>query len=139
MLAHELAHVERRDTVTSLLARINRCIFWFHPLAWWLERKLALTAEQAADDAGVQAVGESRKYAEVLLDMAEIVRQRGSRFAWQGVGVDGTGLLGQRIDRILQGGFLRGVSRTRKVVVALSCAAAVFLVAACRPGGGSSR
>ncbi len=132
VLAHEMAHVARRDTLTSFLAHLNRCVFWFHPLAWWLERKLALTAEQACDDAGVRAVGESRKYAEVLLDMAEAVRQSGRRLSFQGVGVDGSGLLGQRIDRILRGGFLRGVSRTRKIVVALSCAIAIFLVAACR-------
>jgi hypothetical protein len=131
VLAHELAHVERRDLLVSLLAHLNRCVFWFHPLAWWLERKLALTAEQACDDAGVRAAGESRKYAEILLDMAETVRRSGSRLSWQGVGVDGTGLLGQRIDRILRGNFFGSVSRTRKVIIALSCAAIIFFVAAC--------
>ncbi len=34
VLAHELAHVARRDTVTGFLAQVNRCVFWFHPLAW---------------------------------------------------------------------------------------------------------
>jgi len=132
VLAHELAHVGRRDPLVSLAARLNRCIFWFHPLAWWLERKLATTAEQACDDAGVRAIGKARRYAEVLLDMAEAVRRNGGRFSWQGVGVSGTGLLGKRIDRILRGDFFREVSRTRKALVALGCAAAVFVPVACR-------
>jgi beta-lactamase regulating signal transducer with metallopeptidase domain len=132
VLAHEFAHVQRRDFLVGLLAHLNRCLFWFHPLAWWLERKLAVTAEHACDDAAVRAIGKTRHYAEVLLDMAESVRRTGSRFSWQGVGVGGTGLLDQRIDRILRGDLLREVSRTRKAVVAVSCALAIFLIVACR-------
>jgi hypothetical protein len=132
VLAHEIAHVARRDTLTGFLAQVNRCVFWFHPLAWWLERQLAIAAENACDDAGVRAIGETRRYAEVLLDMAEAVRRQGHRLALQGVGADGSGLLGHRIDRILRGGPFHRVSGTQKAVVALSCGAAIWLVAACR-------
>ena len=132
ILAHEYAHVNRRDPLVAMLAHVNRCIFWFHPLAWWLERKLAATAEHACDDAAVRAIGKSRRYAEVLLDMAEAVRRTGGRFSWQGLGVGGNGLLGQRIDRILRGDLLRETSRLRKALVAAGCAAAIFLIVACR-------
>jgi hypothetical protein len=133
VLAHELAHVERRDPLIALLAYVNRCIFWFHPLAWWLERKLAATAEDAADDAGARAMGQERAYAEVLVDMAAIVHRAGGRVAWEGVGVDGNGLLGQRIDRLLSGNLFREVSRMKKVVIAVVSAVAVFVAVACRP------
>ncbi len=33
------------------VALLNRAIFWFHPLAWWLERRLSALAEEACDDA----------------------------------------------------------------------------------------
>ncbi len=132
VLAHERAHVRRRDPLIGLFARVNRCAFWFHPLAWWLERTLAATAEHACDDAGVRAIGERRRYAEVLLDMADTVRRSGGRFSWQGVGVDGNGLLDQRIDRILGGDPGGDVSRIRKATVAASCAAAIVLAVACR-------
>jgi beta-lactamase regulating signal transducer with metallopeptidase domain len=132
VMAHELAHVERRDAITSFAAHLNRCLFWFHPLAWWLQRQLALTAEQACDDAGVRALGESRKYAEILLDMAETVRRRGARLVCQGIGAGGAGLLGRRIDRILRGAPVYSASGAQKALVALSCAAAVFVAAACR-------
>ncbi len=51
VLAHELSHVVRRDGLTRALAAIHRAVFWFSPLAWWLERHLAALAEQASDDA----------------------------------------------------------------------------------------
>lgn len=63
VLAHERAHVRRRDPLVHFLAHVNRCVLWFNPLAWWLERKLAATSELACDEAGIRAVGESRKYA----------------------------------------------------------------------------
>jgi beta-lactamase regulating signal transducer with metallopeptidase domain len=132
VLAHEIAHIRRRDPLVRLLARVNRCLFWFHPLAWWLERTLAATAEHACDDAGVRAIGEGRRYAEVLLDMADAARQSGGRLSWQGVGVDGDGFLGQRIDRVLGGDLAGDVSLTRKVAVGASCAVAIVLAVACR-------
>jgi len=86
VLAHELAHVRRRDPLIALAACLNRAFFWFHPLAWWLARTLAASAEDACDDMAVKEAGTARRYAEVLLDMAERVRRNGGPVAWQGVG-----------------------------------------------------
>lgn len=133
VLAHERAHVRRRDPLVQFLARLNGCVFWVHPLAWWLQRKLATTAEHAADEAAIQETGERHGYAEVLLDMAEAVRRTGGRVAWQGVGVDGSGLLGERIDRILRGRMFGAISRKRKLSVALACVTTILVVVACRP------
>jgi BlaR1 peptidase M56 len=131
-LAHEIAHVRRRDPLVAFVAHLNRCVFWFHPLAWWLERTLAATAEHAADDEAVRELGHRRRYAEVLLDMADAVRARGGRVAWQGIGVDGSGLLGRRIDRILRGAIGDDMSRPRKTAVFVACVAAIVIVVACR-------
>ena len=132
VLIHELAHVRRRDPLVGFLAQLNLCLYWFHPLAWWLKRKLAVTAEHACDDAAVRALGETRRYAEVLIEMAEAVRKGGRRVSWQRVGIDGSGLLGERIDRILSGDLFRELSSARKVVLAVACGAAILAVAACR-------
>ncbi len=80
VLAHETAHIQRRDPLVSFLARANCSLFWFHPLAWWLKRKLASSAEHACDDAAVLAVGQPQQYAEILLDMAQTVRRREDAF-----------------------------------------------------------
>src|ERR1035437_10134230 len=70
VLAHELAHAWRHDPAISLVAALNKCIFWFHPLAWWLERRLAVLAEHAADDAGLAVSSDAGSYARVLLGVA---------------------------------------------------------------------
>ncbi len=61
VLAHERSHVRRRDALVAVAAGLNRCLFWFHPLAWWLEQRLALLAEQACDDACISALAETAK------------------------------------------------------------------------------
>ncbi|OFW07155.1 MAG: hypothetical protein A3H96_01755 [Acidobacteria bacterium RIFCSPLOWO2_02_FULL_67_36] len=132
VLAHENAHVARRDSLVALLAHVNRAIFWFHPLAWWLERTLAVTAEHACDETAARQVGQPRRYAEVLLDMAEAVRLRGHRVSWQAIGVDGSGLLGARIDRLLRGDAMARMSGAQRVGVAVGCAAVLVLAVACR-------
>jgi ABC-type amino acid transport substrate-binding protein/Zn-dependent protease with chaperone function len=140
VLAHELSHVRRHDTLIAPLSYLNRCLFWFHPFAWWLERKLATVAELASDEDAVLSLGESRLYARVLLDMAQAVRRRGGRLAWHSVGVNGNGFLGQRVDRVLRGALFQDISRIRKAIVAVGCAAAIFFVVACRqksPAAGS--
>jgi len=132
VLAHENAHIARLDSFVALLAHANRAIFWFHPLAWWLERTLAVTAEHACDETAARQLGEPRRYAEVLLDMAEAVRLRRNRVSWQTIGVDGSGLLGTRIDRLLNGDGMRRMSAVRRTAVAVGCAAVLVLAIACR-------
>lgn len=101
VLTHELAHIRRRDTLVGLLAHVNCAMFWFNPLAWWLERRIAAAAEQACDDAVVRQSGERARYAELLVSMANATRLHGGRVAWQTAGIAGRRALGQRIDRVL--------------------------------------
>jgi hypothetical protein len=139
-LAHERAHVRRRDTLTAFLARINCAVFWFHPLAWWLERRLAATAEQACDEAVVERLGDPRAYAALLVDMAAAVHNRGRRFSGHGIGIGigGSGLLAERIECILRGEFAGGASRARKGALAAASLAVILGVAACHRGASPS-
>ena len=131
VLAHERAHVERQDPLVTALARLNCAIFWFHPVAWWLEARLATLAEHACDDAALKQVAR-RQYADTLLDIAATIRRHQGRLVWQGVGVDGNGRLGQRIDRVLSGASWPVTSRTRRALVAASCAVVIAIAVACR-------
>jgi tetratricopeptide (TPR) repeat protein len=132
VLTHENAHIARRDHVVALLARLNRAIFWFHPIAWWLERILAVAAEHACDEIAARELGEPRRYAQVLVDMADAVRRRGRRVAWHALGVDGSGHLGARIDRLLRRDALLRMSVGRQVAITAACGAVLILAIACR-------
>ena len=50
VLAHEMAHLARRDWLTQLAAEIVRAIHWFNPLFWLACARLRQESEHASDD-----------------------------------------------------------------------------------------
>src|SRR6185503_6485852 len=48
VIAHELAHIYRRDFVLRLMAALTVAIQWGQPLVYWLRRQLILAQEMAA-------------------------------------------------------------------------------------------
>ena len=82
VLMHEIAHVKTFDAAFNLLARAVCAMFWFHPAAWWLGRRMREDAELAAD-ARVIAAGVRRSdYAEILMDAADRFLPLAPAFAW---------------------------------------------------------
>jgi TonB family protein len=131
VLAHEDEHVRRRDPLVQWLALLNRAVFWFHPLAWWLERRLSSLAEEACDDAVLLRGHDPLDYSECLLGMAQAVRESGMRVSAVGMAMPGVSLP-QRIRRIAAGVNVERVSGTRVAWTAAICAAMaiVFTTAA---------
>ncbi len=101
VLAHERTHIRRADWAIAMLAGLNRCIYWFHPLAWWLERRLAALAEHACDDSVLLEMGARESYAQALLDMAAAVRTGQGRLVWEAMAMAKAAEVKVRIDRIL--------------------------------------
>ncbi len=130
VLIHEREHVRRRDPLVEWLAILNRSIYWFHPLAWWLCRKLTMLAEQACDEA-VLANGHDRAaYAELLLDLARSLKKERSLFMAWSSSIHGS-TLSVRIRKILTAGFNPALSPLRLILVATLCSTAVFLPTVC--------
>lgn len=50
VLAHEAAHLKRRDLMWNFLAMLVGTIFWFHPLFWLARREHHLAGEEACDE-----------------------------------------------------------------------------------------
>jgi TonB family protein len=120
VLAHELAHARRYNPAIGLLAAVNKCVFWFHPLAWWLEHRLAVLAEHAADDAGLAVSADPASYARVLLEVAARIEGQTTRLIWNASAMNGQ-LVARRIRRVMDSrtkpgtGRLGGVSRAALV------------------------
>ena len=124
VLAHELAHVRRNDWAITLAAEINRCLFWFHPLAWWLPRHLSTLAERACDELAVSITGDAPAYAEALLDVA-------SRHQSQpavGLAMARSSNVGRRIERVLSLRALTAAPLSRLGWTALLACALPILV-----------
>jgi uncharacterized protein (TIGR03435 family) len=131
VLEHESAHARRRDGLVAGLAGMNRCLFWFHPLAWWLERRLALLAELACDESCVAMLGDREHYARLLLEMAHVVDGSQGRLRQHALTMAASSHIRRRIDSILEDGrtFSRGLSRTGLAALAL-CGIPIVLGAA---------
>jgi hypothetical protein len=120
VLAHENEHARRHDPFCQWLALLNRAVFWFHPLAWWLERELAALSEEACDTAVLTRGHEPREYSEYLLDLARSVMGARKRPRILGMGMPGV-FLPQRIQKILRGIDVPSISRSRMTVTILVC------------------
>ena len=92
ILAHEEAHARRRDTIVQLLSLINRAVFWFHPLAWWLHREIAALAEEACDAAAAATASSRSAYADCLIAIAHHARHSGQRVEPAAIGMASTAL-----------------------------------------------
>ncbi|HEX2094812.1 MAG TPA: M56 family metallopeptidase, partial [Longimicrobiaceae bacterium] len=75
VLAHELAHVRRRDALTQWIAHLALAAHWFNPLVWLAVRRLREERERACDDAVLAAGARPVDYADHLL---QIVRTFGT-------------------------------------------------------------
>jgi hypothetical protein len=69
ILAHELAHIRRRDWLFLALSRVAVALFWFNPLVWLLQSELGRLSEEAADADALRHV-EPETYARTLLGLA---------------------------------------------------------------------
>ena len=120
VLTHEGEHARRRDSLVQWLALLNRALFWFHPAAWWLERHLSALAEEACDNVVLARGHNPREYAEYLIDMARSVMRSGARLNIAGMAMPGS-FLPERIRKIIEGGPVPRISRTRMACVAVIC------------------
>ncbi len=70
VIAHELAHLARRDLWVNLLQRMVETVLFYHPAVWWLSRRLRIERELCADELAVAATGKRLEYAQALEHIA---------------------------------------------------------------------
>jgi beta-lactamase regulating signal transducer with metallopeptidase domain len=135
VLAHELSHIARRDPLTQRLSLLHRAIFWFSPLAWWLDRHLADLAEQASDEAALSFGADRKDYARTLLGFFEALHAAPGRVWWQGVSIAKSGQAEQRVERILswKGAVAMSMKKSIAVAVLTLAAPVIYLAAAVHP------
>ncbi|WP_419943361.1 M56 family metallopeptidase [Candidatus Palauibacter sp.] len=74
ILAHELAHVRRRDRVVRWLEWLACAAFWWNPVAWWARRRLRASEELCCDALAITALdGAPRMYAGALLRVIDFM------------------------------------------------------------------
>jgi hypothetical protein len=120
--------VRRGDCWTALAAEFVACIYWFHPLAWWLRRQLAALAEECCDDAAIGATGDRTGYARHLLEIASVLCGQPRRAQYVGLAMARRSQVERRIFTILDSSRPLSERLTRSAAL-LAIAIAVPLVA----------
>ena len=140
VFAHEFAHLRRRDTVVAALARLVTCVFWFHPVAWWISRQTSTLAELACDAVALQRVGDPAGYSRVLVEFAQAVNRSGRRVALPGLAIASSSRMEERVDQVfeLSCGTMRKLARPGVWLVAMGLPAltlaATVVLSASAPG-----
>ncbi len=75
VLLHEAGHLRRRDVFFTLLSRIICAFYWFHPLVWWVERRVREEAEHACDQLVIEQGIAPARYARHLVEFIHDARR----------------------------------------------------------------
>jgi beta-lactamase regulating signal transducer with metallopeptidase domain len=74
LLAHELAHVRRRDHWVRLVEMLATALFWWYPLTWWARAALRRAEERCCDEWVLRVLPRSAEaYAQGLLKSLSFV------------------------------------------------------------------
>jgi beta-lactamase regulating signal transducer with metallopeptidase domain/tetratricopeptide (TPR) repeat protein len=126
VLLHELAHLKRVDGISLILTRIAVSLFWFHPLAWSLERAGRNECERACDDLVLASGTRPSDYADHLLGIARTMPAF-DPFRAVTLAMSRKSQLEGRLLSILQPGVARRVFSGRGVAIACVLAVAVVI------------
>jgi len=126
VLLHELAHLKRYDGISLILTRIAVSLFWFHPLAWSLERAGRSECERACDDLVLAGGTKPSEYADHLLAIARSMPTF-DPFRSVTLAMSRKSQLEGRLLSILQPHVARQVFSGSRVAIACAVAVAVII------------
>jgi HEAT repeat protein/beta-lactamase regulating signal transducer with metallopeptidase domain len=128
MLAHELAHLARRDPVWMGLASLVERVLWIQPLNRVARRQIARSAEFLCDDWAVRRTGSGIALARCLAQVAEWVQASPLGVPVAGMAEERS-LLVSRVARLLEGGTPAARSRRGLAVASAAVLVATIVVA----------
>lgn len=70
IIAHELAHIKRFDSLVNLFQVIVESVLFYHPAVWWLNKQIREQRENCCDDLAVSVCGNPLAYAHALTRLA---------------------------------------------------------------------
>ncbi|MEM8735823.1 MAG: M56 family metallopeptidase, partial [Planctomycetota bacterium] len=129
VLSHEFAHVKRKDLTGEFLSRLLTVLFWLHPVAWMISRRLRNARELATDELVLNTGVAPADYARCLVSVME---RSGRKIALKGrslpaIAMVSTASTEKRIKAILEVTSPPAGTRLRTVaVVAMLLAIAAF-------------
>ncbi len=121
IIAHEIAHVHRRDHWFRWLEWLSLLAFWWNPIMWCARRQLRVSEEMACDQLVLQtAKCGVNQYAQSLLNMAELLASPAIRPPVLASAINSGGSLKIRLNVMMNGRTWRVPGALRTVVLVMS-------------------
>lgn len=71
ILAHEIAHILRKDYLQNLLISTLEILFFYHPSVWWFSATIKTIREQCCDDIALELGAERIALSKALIQLEE--------------------------------------------------------------------
>src|SRR5688572_5607603 len=123
ILAHEVAHVRRRDNLAALIHMLVEAVFWFHPLVWWIGARLVDERERACDEDVVRLGTQPEVYAESILKTCQFYLESPLVCV---AGVTGSDLK-KRVEQIMKNDTHIALSALKRVSLGAALVAAIAI------------
>jgi beta-lactamase regulating signal transducer with metallopeptidase domain len=69
IIAHELAHIARRDYLFNIFQSVVEILFFYHPVIWWISSIARAERENCCDDIAIDLTGDKISYAKALANI----------------------------------------------------------------------
>jgi len=69
VINHELCHFRYRDNLVAAIHMFVETVFWFHPLLWWIGKRMVEERERACDAEVLRLGADPQVYAEGILSV----------------------------------------------------------------------
>jgi TonB family protein len=96
-VAHECAHIKRRDFQKNLFYEFATLIIAFHPITWMLKSRIAQTREMICDGMATEILIDSRDYTQSLLRLATMIAMNSRISTSHAIGIFDANILEKRI------------------------------------------
>ena len=124
VLAHELAHLRRRDYLVNALQCAVEVLLFYHPAVWWVSQQVRHEREHCCDDEAAAACGDRHVYIRALVSLEELRCER-ARLA---LGATGGHLL-DRVRRLLEPSSTPGPAVSGGIMITLVLTLSMMVVA----------
>ena len=134
LVAHELAHLRRKDHLVRLLELSATTLFWWHPVVWWASRKLRELEEQCCDAMVLDVLPASgRQYATALLDTLDFLSETSIAVPVGGTSAKPGISLARRIKMLNNKSTVLRLTRGRFLLLAAAAVVPLTLAVAAEP------
>jgi len=133
VMAHEFAHMRRRDVVKNLIYEVFSLPVAYHPALWLTRARVAESREMVCDAMAAKAVAGSARYARSLLRLASLLVEGAPDKTLHAIGIFDANSFERRVMRLSEGRVeMRGVRRLATIAACgmvglVTCASALGL------------